>query len=368
MTTPGDHAAHKIPPLIVRGRPAIGLGRDAYVIAEIGTNHNRSLKTATAMLHALAESGCDCAKFQIYEPDEIVSALVRASDYWFDRLYGDISAQEMFERHLKTPKAWFPGLRDVCHTLGMDFSATIHGPDGLRWAQEIGPDIVKVASMDHNNLPFLRSLVNAVDAPILLSVGMASLPDIDALVAVVQAHDRGAGLFHCCSVYPADASEVRLANITFLTRRYYLPVGFSDHTVGIDAALSARASGALMFEKHVTMDRTQPGPDHSFAMEMRPFSEYVSALKDAAPQGGLTAGAFLEPSQRETRNKPLSVKSIISRRRLEAGHILSEDDVYMSRPGSGISPADLSRVIGRRLTRSVPEEMPLQWDDVGPHG
>ena len=130
------------PALIVRGRPAIGSGHDSYVIAEIGTNHNRSLETARAMLHALAGTGCDCAKFQIYESDEIVSARVRAADYGFDGLYGDISAQEMFDRHLKTPKTWFPELRDLCRTLGMDFSATIHGADGVRWARDVGLDIV----------------------------------------------------------------------------------------------------------------------------------------------------------------------------------------------------------------------------------
>ncbi len=159
--------------LIVRGRPAIGTGLSSYVIAEIGTNHNQSLATARAMLQALARTGCDCAKFQVYEPDEIVSARVRASDYGFDQLYGDISAQEMFERYLKTPKAWFPELRDLCHALGMDFSATIHGPNGLQWAREVGLDVVKIASMDHTNLPLLTSLVNAVESPILVSIGMA---------------------------------------------------------------------------------------------------------------------------------------------------------------------------------------------------
>src|SRR5205085_1819057 len=114
-------------PLVVRGRAAIGADCASYVIAEIGTNHNRSLDTAREMLRGIAAAGCDCAKFQIYEPDEIVSARVRAADYGFDHLYGDISAQEMFERYLKTPKEWFPELRELCHSLGMDFAATIHG-------------------------------------------------------------------------------------------------------------------------------------------------------------------------------------------------------------------------------------------------
>jgi N,N'-diacetyllegionaminate synthase len=186
-------------------------------------------------------------------------------------------------------------------------------------------------------------------------------------VATVHGHQPGVGLFHCCSVYPADPHDVRLPNIPFLLRRYPLPVGFSDHTIGDSAALSARRRGALMFEKHVTTDRTQPGPDHSFAMEIPAFGRYVAALKGTAAETDGTEGIFLDPPRREMRNKPLSVKSIITRRALPAGHVLAEEDVYMSRPGTGISPVDLPRVIGRTLIRGVAEDMPLQWDDVGLH-
>jgi N,N'-diacetyllegionaminate synthase len=353
-------------PLVVRGRDAIGAGLASYVIAEIGTNHNQSLDTARQMLHALAATGCDCAKFQIYEPDEIVSARVRAADYGFDALYGDISAQEMFDRYLKTPKTWFPELRDLCHSLGMDFAATIHGADGLRWARETGLDLVKVASMDHTNLPFLRNLVNAVDAPILISLGMAGLEDIDAVVAATQDHQPGAGLFHCCSIYPPEASELRLDNIPFLLRRYPLPIGFSDHMLGAGEAIRARALGAMMFEKHVTLDRTQPGPDHSFAMEMDDFAAYVAALKQSKPALARTSGGFADPSTREMENRVVALKSLVSRRRLEPGETLTDADVYISRPGSGIRPADLPRAVGRLLIRPVAEETPLQWVDLEP--
>jgi sialic acid synthase SpsE len=336
----------------------------SYVIAEIGTNHNQSLATAKAMLQALAQTGCDCAKFQVYEPDEIVSARVRASDYGFDHLYGDISAQEMFERHLKTPKAWFPDLRDLCHTLGMDFAATIHGTDGLRWAREVGLDIVKIASMDHTNLPFLQSLVNAVEGPILVSVGMADLIDIDAAVSAVATHGPGIGLFHCCSIYPARPDEVRLANVPFLRQRYQCAVGFSDHTLGVDAAVDARRAGAVVFEKHVTLDRTQPGPDHSFAMEMAEFATYVAALK-ATPVDAVSAERpFLPPPEMEWRNRALALKSIIVRRALPVGHVLSAEDVYMARPGTGLSPAALPHVVGRQLARALEAEVALQWDDL----
>lgn len=354
----------KIGSLHVRGRSAIGPDHEAYIMAEIGTNHNRSIESAKAMLHAIAKAGCDCAKFQIYEPNEIVSGRVRASDYDLDALYGDISAQQMFERHLKTPKEWFPELRDLCHKSGLDFAATIHGEHGLNWAREVGLDLVKIASMDHTNLPFLRSLVNNLNAPILVSLGMATLKDAEAVAATLKGHKLGVGLFHCSAVYPPEPHEVRLQNIPFLIEHFSLPIGFSDHTVGIDTAVNARHLGAMMFEKHVTLDHTQAGPDHPFAMEMPQLKEYVTALKQTPRKCGNAVEGFLDPTERELQNRDKYVKSIISRRALPAGHLLTKDDVYFARPGSGISPAEISRVIGRNLVRSVAEEMPLQWGDM----
>ncbi len=352
-------------PLRVGGRPAIGPDEPAYVIAEIGTNHNRSIDTAREMLRGVAAAGCDCAKFQIYEPDEIVSAKVRAAEYGLDRVYGDISARTMFEEHLKTPKQWFPELRDLCRELGLDFAATIHGPDGLAWAQRIGLDVVKIASMDHTNLPFLRSLVNVVQAPILISFGMAREADVAAAVQALEGHRPGVGLFHCSAVYPPKPEEIRLANIGYLRGRFQVPVGFSDHTVDTEAALAARAGGAMFFEKHVTLDHTHPGPDHPFAMEMEPLKKYMSKLK-AAPLGDPSASdAFLDPSERELKNRISYVKSLISRRDLAAGELLKADDIYLARPGTGISPGDLEKALGRPLLRPVSAETPLQWADLG---
>jgi sialic acid synthase SpsE len=344
--------------LHVRGRAAIGPGCDAYVVAEIGTNHNRSLDTAKELVTGLAGTGCDCVKFQIYEPDEIVSGGIRAADYGLHTVYGDISAQEMFDRYLKTPKAWFPELRSLCHDLGMDCAATI------RWALAAGLDLIKIASMDHTNLPLLQSLVNVVEVPLLISVGMAGLRDIDAVVETTRGHAPGIGLFHCCALYPAAPGELRLSNIAFLLQRYSVPVGFSDHALGLAPALDARAAGAMMFEKHVTLDRTQAGPDHGFAMEMQPFKEYVDALKSTDRIDAPPPAAFVDPVERELANRRQYVKSIITRRALRAGHVLTMDDVYLARPGSGIAPDQLPRIVGRTLARPVAEELPLQWDDL----
>jgi len=350
--------------LQVRGRSVIGAGLEPYIISEIGTNHNRSLKMAKTLLRGVAEAGCDCAKFQIYEPDEIVSARVRASDYGLDSVYGDISAQDMFERYLKTPKEWFPELRDLCHELGMDFAATIHGEHGLSWANEVGLDLVKIASMDHTNLPFLASLVNKLNVPILVSLGMAGLEDIVALVATINNHKPGVGLFHCTAIYPPAPHELRMSNVSYLIQKFGIPIGFSDHTEGIETALSGRDLGAAIFEKHVTTDKCQSGPDHPFAMEMSELKAYVRSLKERSTKEAVEAVEFLEPTERELQNKKKYVKSIVTRRSLPVGHLLAVEDVYLARPGSGIRPADLHKVIGKALRHSIAEEMPLQWVDI----
>jgi sialic acid synthase SpsE len=350
--------------LQVRGRSVIGDGLKPYIIAEIGTNHNRSLEMAKVLLRGVADAGCDCAKFQIYEPDEIVSARVRASDYGLDSVYGDISAQDMFERYLKTPKEWFPELRDLCHELGMDFAATIHGEHGLNWANEIGLDLVKIASMDHTNLPFLSNLVNKLNVPILSSLGMAGLEDVEALFATIKNHQPGVGFFHCTAIYPPAPNELRLSNISYLVQKLGIPIGFSDHAEGVEAALDARGLGAIFFEKHVTTDKNQSGPDHPFAMEMSELKAYVELLIERSATEILEAVEFLEPSERELQNKRKFVKSIVTRRSLPVGHFLTAKDIYLARPGSGIRPADLPRVIGKALRHSIAEEMPLQWADL----
>lgn len=358
MLTTRDGAA-----ILVRGRPVIGPGLPPYLVAEIGTNHNRSLETARDMVRRVAQAGCDCAKFQIYEPGEIVSGRISARDYGLNGLYGDISAREMFERHLKTPKAWFPELRDLCHTLGLDCAATIHGPDSLAWAQEMAFDVIKVASMDHTNIPLLESLINTVAAPILISFGMAQLDDIDTAVASLREHRHGIGLFHCVASYPPEPHELRLGNIVALGDRYNLPIGFSDHTEDGTTALMALALGARFFEKHVTLDRRSSGPDHPFALEFENLAQYAQQLK-AKVECLSDPTHFASPSKRERSNRSAYLKSVIVRRDLPAGHELTAEDLYLARPGTGLAPQTLHGLVGRRLARDVPAETPLVEGDL----
>ena len=346
----------------LHGEPRIGDCCSPYLIAEIGTNHNQDIQIARDLVRSVADAGFDCAKFQSYEADEIVSGNVRASDYDLGQYYGDISAAEMFDKYLKTPKGWFPELRDLCRQYGINCATTIHGPHGLDWAREIGFDLIKIASMDHNNLPFLRSLVNAIDAPILISFGMAALADIDTAVEILRHHRPGVGIFHCVSIYPPRPEELRLANIPFLRKRFPVPVGFSDHADDVITSLVALSLGSRLFEKHVTLNKKSHGPDHPFALEPEQMKSYVNGLRILS--GGLGSGEFEAPSSKESAIRASYLKSIIAARDLAAGRKLEAGDLTLVRPGTGIPPKDMEAVIGRTLQRPLKQGALLAWDDL----
>lgn len=346
----------------LHGKPRIGDGCPPYLIAEIGTNHNQDFRTAQNLVKAVADAGFDCAKFQSYEANEIVSGNVRARDYGLEHYYGDISAAEMFDKYLKTPKEWFPELRDLCHQYGIDCATTIHGSHGLAWAREMDFDLIKIASMDHNNLPFLRSLVNAIDAPILVSFGMAALEDINAAVATLHPHRLGVGIFHCVSIYPPRPEELRLANIPFLRQHFPVPVGFSDHADDVITSLAALSLGTRLFEKHVTLDKKSHGPDHPFALEPDQMKAYVNGLRILA--ASLDSGEFEVPTAMESAGRISYLKSIVAARNLPAGHKLEANDLTLVRPGTGIPPKDMDAVIGRTVRRPLQQGKVLDWDDL----
>jgi sialic acid synthase SpsE len=340
---------------------AIGDSRSPYVIAEIGTNHDGQIDEARRLIGAAAAAGCDCVKFQIYEADEIVSPLVRTADYGLEHLFGDISACEMFDKHLKTPKEWFPVLRDECRDVGLDCCVTVHGRAGASWAAATGFDLIKVASMDHTNTPLLEFLTTSVDVPVVASFGMAKLEDVDRAVDILRGHAAGAGLFHCVAIYPPDLTELNLKRISFYRERYEMPVGFSDHAKDPLPATVAFGLGACFFEKHITMDSSRPGPDHPFALEPEDLRCYVGAIRDCALAMGSDG---VEPGERETINRTHYLKSIHFRRDMVADAVITPADVYCVRPGSGIAPGHMAEIVGCRLLHDVKAGMPLQWADI----
>jgi len=337
-----------------------------FVIAEIGTNHNRSKKKAIEMINQVAETKCDCVKFQIYEANEIVSKKVMAKDYGLNKIYGNISAHEMFKKKLATPKSWFPELKKLCHKKKMAFAVTIHGENGIKWAKKNKPDIVKIASMDHNNFPFIKKIVNILKVPILVSLGMAKIEDIKTLVEILKLHKYGFGLFHCTSLYPPKITESRLLNITYLINTFKIPIGFSDHFVKSQGAKKAKLYGATFFEKHITLDSEDVGPDHKFAIPIASLKKYKTDLERIKfiKKLKLKSNSFLPLSSREKKIRLKYMKSLIVKSKIIKNSKINKNKIYISRPGTGIEPKFYQEVVGKVSNRNLYPEEVLQWNHI----
>ena len=320
-----------------------------YIIAEIGTNHNGSLKKTIDIINKISNKYCDCIKFQIYESDEIVDDKVRAKDYNLDSFYGNILAKDMFDKFLKTPKDWFPFLKNLCHKKKFDFAVTIHGENGIRWAKLIKPDLIKIASMDHNNFPFIKMLINNIHAPILVSVGMAKLEDIKILIDLLSKHKLGFGIFHCTSLYPPRITESRISNILYLKNYFNVPIGYSDHYTNSKFSVLAKNLGATFFEKHVTINKKDIGPDHKFSLTCEEFNYYAKNIKSSSfdlKNLKTSKVQFLELSKRENKIRKKYLKSIILKKNIKKNSKIKITDLNFLRPYSGIAPKFLDAIFG----------------------
>lgn len=337
-----------------------------YVIAEIGTNHNRSKEKAIKMIKEISKTNCNCVKFQIYEAREIVSKKVMASSYGLDSIYGNITAYEMFDKYLVTPKSWFPELKALCHKKKLAFAVTIHGENGINWAKKNKPDFIKIASMDHNNFPFIKKIINKLKVPIVVSLGMAKYKDIVILIKLLKSHNYGFALFHCTSLYPPKINESRLPNISYLINKFKVPIGFSDHFIGVEAAKKAKLYGANFFEKHVTLNNQDLGPDHKFALPIKELNNYVVSLQRLNNHKKIKyiPKLFKTLSKRELSIRKKYTKSIIAKFKIKKNSKITKKNIYLSRPGTGIAPKFYEKLNNKIVKKSLHPEQVLKWKHI----
>lgn len=332
-----------------------------YLIAEIGTNHNRDFETARQLIQKAKDAGFDAVKFQTYDASEIVNPNLTAESYGLSQTYGNISAYEMFDKYLKTPKTWFPELIHFAHSIGLHVGTAIHGTEGLDWYKTQPFDFLKIASMDHNNHSLLQDIVNHIETPVLISFGLARLDDIEESIRILREHRPGFGVFHCCALYPPKYKQLRLSNIKYLKDRYSVHVGFSDHTIDELASLISLYNGATFFEKHITMDENQIGPDHSFAVNPVDARSFCLALRTALSDQN---PHFQALSSEEDDKRQVYLKSCFAANDLPADHILTASDLRYARPGTGILASDYRQLIGRRLARPIPSWTMISMNDL----
>ncbi len=339
------------------GPTLIGPGEPVYIVAEIGVNHDGSLAVARELVRAAAQTGVDAVKFQVFSPERLVRRDAPAAAYQQEHA-GATSQHELLSRLAMPPDA-FAELAELAAQCGVEFLATPFSVPDLDFLVKLGVRALKLASTDIVNRPLLAAAV-ASRLPLMVSRGAA---DGDEIAAAVEFVGRQAGgplaLLHCVSSYPTPEWEANLRAIGTLAGRFGCVCGFSDHTESVTIGGYAAAAGACILEKHMTLDRSASGPDHSFSLTPAMMAEYVRNTRQAEM---LLGNGRLAVSPCEAEVRRLSRGSVVAARDLSPGEVLTLEMLTVKRPGDGIAPTQLDLLVGRRVNQSVPADSPLSWD------
>jgi N,N'-diacetyllegionaminate synthase len=331
--------------ITIGGRP-VGDDAPTYVIAEIGSNHDGSLAEAIRLIEASAQTGADCVKFQSYRADTLVAP--------------SHPGHATLER-LSLPPSWYPDLKAAADRCGVHFASAPFDLQAVRELVAVGVPMLKIASGDLTYTDLLQA-VAATGLPLVVSTGAAYLGEVDdALRTMREAGATQIALLHCASAYPATYESANVRAVATLRSAFGVPVGFSDHTPGHAAALGAVALGARLIEKHITFERSQPGPDHSYALTVEEFADLVRNIR--ALEASLGTGAK-EPAELERSERVGARRGVYAARKLEPGHVLIADDLVCVRPVAGVPATRRKELVGRRLQRGLEALAPIQWEDL----
>jgi N,N'-diacetyllegionaminate synthase len=329
-----------------------------FVIAEAGVNHNGSLDLALQLVDAAKASGADAVKFQTFRADQLATRSAHKAPYQERTTANSESQFEMLQR-LQLDAAAHRCLIHHCRNTGIQFLSSPFDTQSADLLATMDVPLYKVPSGEITNLPFLEHLARK-NRPLILSTGMSTLGEVEEAVQVLQfAGAIQLTLLHCVTEYPAPYAEVNLRAMQTLKSAFGLPVGYSDHTSGIEISIAAVALGAEVIEKHFTLDRSLPGPDHSASLEPVELRQMVTAIRhvEAALGTGIKA-----PARCELPNISVARKSVVAARTLPTGHQLAAGDLEIKRPGDGLAPKLLPTLIGRTLRASVAKDEIINWD------
>lgn len=325
----------------IAGR-SVGTNRPCFIIAEAGVNHNGDLDKALELIDIAAQAGADAVKFQSFTAENVITPDAPKANYQISADASE-SQYEMVRRLELSPEAHHT-LMDHCRERGILFLSTPFDEQSADMLSDLGLAAFKVASGELTNLPLLVHLARK-NQPLIVSTGMASLDEVKtAVTAIRDAGNEQCVLLHCVSNYPADAADANLRAMDTMRKAFDLPVGYSDHTLGIDVALAAVALGACVLEKHFTVDRSLPGPDHRASLEpdeLRALVKGVRTVESALGHGRK------EPAPSEANTTEVARKSLVAIQDIPAGTQIRIEMIACKRPGTGLQPAMLPTLIGR---------------------
>ncbi len=340
------------------GKRLVGPGEPAFCVAEISANHNQDFEKAVRIIQAAKDAGADAVKLQTYTPDTITIP----SDREYFRVGGGTlwDGKTLYELYGEayTPWEWQPKLKRAAEDLGMQCFSSAFDASAVDFLESIDVPAHKVASFELVDLPLIRKMA-ATGKPLIMSTGMATLEEIEeALAAARQAGATQIALLKCTSAYPAPAEEMNLRTIPELSRRFGLPVGLSDHTIGITVPVAAVSLGACIIEKHLTLARAEGGPDSAFSLEPHEFKAMVEAVRTAEKAlGEIHFGV----SERENRSRVFR-RSLFVVSEVKKGEKFTAENVRSIRPGHGLHTRHLAQVLGKAAAQDIARGTPLRWD------
>jgi N-acetylneuraminate synthase len=345
-------------PTIQIGHRKIGAGCPVYVVVEVSANHNGSFEQAQKIVEAAKEAGADAIKLQTYTPDTITIACDREPFRISGGTLWDGKTLHELYQEAYMPWEWQPKLKKAAEDLGMQCFSSAFDPSAVDFLETMNVPAHKVASFELVDLPLIQKMA-ATGKPLIMSTGMATVEEIEE--AVTTARSAGAkqiALLKCTSAYPAPAEEMNLRTIPELARRFNVPVGLSDHTMGIAVPVAAVSLGACIIEKHLTLSRAAGGPDSAFSLEPEEFKAMVEAVRTAAKALG---SVHFGVSERETRSRVFR-RSLFVVRDLKKGEKFTSANIRSIRPGYGLHTRHLVEVLGKTAALDIARGTPLSWE------
>jgi N-acetylneuraminate synthase/N,N'-diacetyllegionaminate synthase len=334
------------------------------IIAEAGVNHNGDLRKAIELIDVASKAEVDIVKFQTFKADKIVSREAKKAKYQSDNIGGSDDSQYNMLKSLELSEDDHFTLMQECEKRGIQFLSTAFDVDGIDFLDNLEQPFFKSPSGEITNYPYLKRLAEK-GKPVILSTGMATLQEVkEALEVLIEfgLSKNKITVLHCNTEYPTPMEDVNLKAMNTIADELGVKVGYSDHTLGIEIPIAAVARGAKIIEKHFTLDRDLPGPDHRASLEPEELKKMVEKIRNV--EKALSGSGVKKPSKSEQKNLDVVRKSLHLNKIVKKGSRLTEEDVIPLRPGNGISPMKIDEVIGRKINKDFKKNDQLGWEDL----
>jgi len=326
-----------------------------YIIGEIGSNHNGNFEMAIELIHRAKEAGVNAVKFQTFKAKNHYSKKTKRISLYKENIYSLIESLEI-------DREWHTKLAKECFDLGIDFMDSPCDFDAIKLAEKVDMDIIKVSSFDMVDERLLKQIA-LTNRGAIISSGMANMAEIENAVNIFRNNNNNkVAILQCTSIYPAPPELSNLNAMSIIKNSFDVIVGFSDHTIGDHIPCAAVAKGAKIIEKHITLDKSLPGPDHSFAMNIHELKSMVLKIREI--ETSLGDGIKNGPREEEKEFYQNARRSIIANKNIKKGEIISEDHLIIKRPNYGIHPSNFNVVVGRKAKKNIQKDDPIKWENI----